>query len=151
MEAKVRSFNNLPRPGNLEGIKSLGFWCLPYRPSSTRRSCTGCQPIESGGYRNQAAPAQILSLSTTRQQPEATIPFLLDAFVNPKPMDNPDMAQAIKSGLKKHGVSPALCKVGVCTAEERDILEAAGAKLSKLTESLLDIERDAVAPGNSTK
>ena len=61
------------------------------------------------------------------------------------------MAQAIKSGLKKHGVSPALCKVGVCTAEERDILEAAGAKLSKLTESLLDIERDAVAPGNSTK
>jgi hypothetical protein len=39
------------------------------------------------------------------------------------------MAQAIQDGLRDHGVKPALCKVGVCTAEEQDILEMARARL----------------------
>ncbi|KAK4198876.1 hypothetical protein QBC40DRAFT_330143 [Triangularia verruculosa] len=62
------------------------------------------------------------------------------------------MAQAIEDSLKKHGVTPALCKVGVCTAEERDILETARASfLSKLTALFESTEREAVDLGDSTK
>ncbi|KAH6845738.1 hypothetical protein B0I37DRAFT_447581 [Chaetomium sp. MPI-CAGE-AT-0009] len=62
------------------------------------------------------------------------------------------MAQAIEDGLKKHGVEPALCKVGVCTAEERGILEKArAAYIKKLTGLLKDVKPGAVGPGDSTK
>lgn len=33
------------------------------------------------------------------------------------------MAQVIEDELKNHGVTPAFCKVGVCTPKEREILE----------------------------
>jgi len=116
-------------------------------------------------YLNQAGPAQILSLPTTREKAEATIPYLLDAFANHTPIGpsvpsfapwtwsilDPDMAQAIEDGLKKHDVKPALCKVGVCTTKGRDISEAARARfLSRLPGFLKGIKPDTVSPGDST-
>jgi len=84
-------------------------------------------------YLIQGGPAQILSFLTTREKAEVTIPcLLLDAFANLADRSvhpsvpafapwtwttlDPDIAQAIEEGLKKHSVNPALCKVGVCTA-----------------------------------
>ncbi|KAK3378682.1 hypothetical protein B0T24DRAFT_137668 [Lasiosphaeria ovina] len=167
MEAKVRSFNNLSRSKKLPSGLLPNHWVfgvchVDIHPPGDLVLAVNPQ----SEYLNQAGPAQILSLPTTREKAEATIPYLLDAFVNPTPIGpsvptfapwtwstlDPDMAQAIEDSLKKHDVKPALCKVGVCTAEERDILETARAKLlSKLTEFSEDIEPDAVGPGDSTK
>lgn len=85
------------------------------------------------------ARAEILSRPTTHERSEATIPYLLDVFADSasnfdrliqlfapwtwSTLD-PDMAHALQDALQKNGVKPELCKVGVCTAEERAHLEA---------------------------
>jgi hypothetical protein len=64
------------------------------------------------------------------------------------------MAQAIEDGLRNHGGRPEFCKVGVCTVEEREILEESRAKfVSGWTEVVRppDIEPDAVDPGDPTR
>lgn len=166
MEAKVRSFNNLSRsektPSGLPNHWVFGVCHVDLHPPGDLVLAVNPQ----SEYLHQAGPAQILSLQTAREKAEATIPYLLDAFANAPPIDpsvptsapwtwstlDPEMAQAIEKGLKNHGVTPALCKVGVCTAEEREILEAARARLlSALTEHLEYVERDAVGLGDSTK
>ncbi|KAK1753677.1 hypothetical protein QBC47DRAFT_386921 [Echria macrotheca] len=58
------------------------------------------------------------------------------------------MAHEIEEALKRHGVRPELCKVGVCTAKEREILEEAR---ELLFSCLARVERDAVEPGDLTK
>lgn len=62
------------------------------------------------------------------------------------------MAKEIEDGLKKHGVKPELCKVGVCTAEERTILEEARDNLfTKFTGVLRDMKPSHVSPGDAKK
>lgn len=167
MEAKVRSFNNLPRSNTVPSGALPNHWVFGVCHVDMHPSGDLVLAVNPGsGYLNHAGPAQILPLPTTREKAEATIPYLLDAFVNPTPSDSsaptfapwtwstldPDMAQAIEECLKKHDVKPALCEVGVCTAEERDTLEAARARLFGLLSQLSeDTEPDAVGPGDSTK
>lgn len=165
MEAKVRSFNNLPRPEMLPSGRFPSHWVfgvchIDMNPSGD--IVLALNPHSD--YICQAGPAQILSLPTTREKAEATIPYLLAAF-NPAPLDSsaptcapwtwstlePDMARAIEDGLRKHGVKPALCKVGVCTAEERDALEAARARfVGKMEELVERADRGAAYPGDTT-
>ncbi|KAK4214357.1 hypothetical protein QBC37DRAFT_387240 [Rhypophila decipiens] len=117
-------------------------------------------------YGLQSGLGQILSLPTTREKAAATIPCLLDAFVNMNPMYpsaptfapwtwstlDPDMAGAIEDGLKDCGVKPDLCKVSVCSDEERGALETVRAGVfKKMTDLSETIERDPVALGDSTK
>lgn len=167
MEAKVRAFNNLPRPkttpsGVIPNHWVFGVCHVDIQPAGDLVLAVNPQ----SQYLIQAGPGQILSSSGTREQAEATIPYLLDAFATPNAMEpsvptfapwtwstlDPNMAKALEDGLKKHGVKPELCKVGVCTAEERDILETARAEMmDRLTGLLQRIERDPVSLGDATK
>ncbi|KAK0659434.1 hypothetical protein QBC41DRAFT_287127 [Cercophora samala] len=167
MDAKVRSFNNLPRSkktpsGLVPNHWVFGVCHVDIQPRGDILLAVNPQ----SQYINQAGPGQILSLPTTSEKAEAIIPYLLDAFASPAPGDpsaptfapwtwstlDPDMAEAIGNSLKKHGVTPALCKVGVCTAEEREVLETARASLfGRLTEALEKIDRDPVDLGDSSK
>ncbi|KAK1828869.1 hypothetical protein QBC39DRAFT_264334 [Podospora conica] len=166
MEATVRSFNKLPRsektPSGLANHWVFGVCHVDIEPAGDLVVAVHPQ----SEYLVQGGPAQILSLPTTRERAEATITHLLNAFANPSPMDpstptfapwtwstlDPDMAQAIEDGLQKHGVKSALCKVGVCTPEEREILETARASFyTKLTGFLNKVERDPVGLGDATK
>ncbi|KAK4097072.1 hypothetical protein N658DRAFT_562031 [Parathielavia hyrcaniae] len=174
MEAKVRSFNNLSRPetlpsrpGGLTNHWVFGVCHVDLVSPADRVLAVNPQ----SGFVIQAGPAQIFSLPTTIERAKATIPSLLDAFVNlsestlaelpipsfaPRTWStlDPDMAQAIEHALKSHDVKPALCKVGVCTDEERNILEAAREScISRWAQEVGDIEpeRDAVGLGDWTR
>ena len=166
MEEKVRSFNKLPRPRQTPtglanhwvfgvchvDLDPPGDLILAVHPQST--------------YLNQGGPAQIFSLATAADKAEALIPCLLDAFMsqhpgNPPPFApwtwstlDPDIAQAVQDGLRNHGVKYELCQVGVCSAEEREILESARASLFENLESMLMPPRTrsaTVEPGDATK
>lgn len=40
-----------------------------------------------------------------------------------------EIAEAVQDGLRNHGIKPELCQVGICSTEERDILETVRAQL----------------------
>jgi hypothetical protein len=165
MEAKVRAFNNLPRSKKVPSGLVPNHWVFGVCHVDLHPPGDLVLAVNPPSrYLIRGGPAQILSLPTTHEKAKAAIPYLLDAFVEPTGPSvptfapwtwstlDPDMAQAIEDGLKQHGVKSALCKVGICTAEERDILEEARDTLiSELTEAFQSIERDPVGPGDSTK
>lgn len=148
MEERVRLFNRLPRPkqtpSGLPNHWVFGVCHVDLRPPGDL--VLAVHPRSS--YLLQGGQAQILSLATGPDKAEAIIPCLLDAFirgdVNPlgrQPTDpppfapwtwstlDPDIARAVQDGLRNHGIRPELCQVGICSAEERDILETVRAKL----------------------
>lgn len=138
MEDKVRSFNNLPRPKQtptrLPNHWVFGVCHVDLNPPGDLLLAVHPE----SRYVKQAGPAQILSLTTTSDKAEAAVLYLLDAFAargyDPdEPLVAPwswstldaDTARALEESLKNHGVRAELCKVGVCTADERAILEEA--------------------------
>ncbi|KAK3356726.1 hypothetical protein B0T25DRAFT_138465 [Lasiosphaeria hispida] len=139
MEDKVSSFNKLPRPkktpSGLPNHWVFGVCHVDLYPPGDLVLAVHPKSY----YLKQGGPAQIYSLATRAEKAEALIPYLLDAFMmihpdTPPPVApwtwstlEPDLAQAVQDGLRNHGVTPELCKVGVCSSEERDILEEARA------------------------
>lgn len=172
MEDRVRSFNTLARaettPGGL-GIEAPNHWSF----GICHIDLLSFEDIvmvanTATGQVYQGGSADILSLPTVGERAEAAIPCLLDAFVNPTTSFHsphatsfhlppalwawstldPDMARAIEDGLKKHGVLPALCNVGGCTAEEREFLIETREMLPFMDS---EFERELVAPGDPTR
>ncbi|KAF2398897.1 hypothetical protein EJ06DRAFT_544006 [Trichodelitschia bisporula] len=136
MEEKVLRFNNLPRPNTsptgLPNHWVFGVCHVDLEPQGDL--VIAVNPKSS--FLKQAGPAQILKLGTAAEKAEATISCLLDAFIKADATNSPTFApwtwstldsvtaQAVQDALKKHGVKSEICRVGVCTAEEIDILES---------------------------
>lgn len=89
-------------------------------------------------------PGQILSSSNVSEKAQALLPFLLDAFIrgsqspfgsqptDPPPFapwtwatEDPELAKALEECLSHHGVVNELCRVGICSDDEKSILEKA--------------------------
>ncbi|KAK3903551.1 hypothetical protein C8A05DRAFT_43218 [Staphylotrichum tortipilum] len=172
MEERVRSFNKLPRPkqtpSGLPNHWVFGVCHVDLHPPGDL--VLAVQPQSS--YLLQGGPAQILSLGTGPDKAEAIIPCLLDAFItggalNPmarQPTDpppfapwtwstlDPEIAEAVQDGLRNHGIRPELCQVGICSAEERDILETARARIFEMLLPAVDHDLPTtVDQGDSTR
>ncbi|KAM7185894.1 hypothetical protein V8F20_011598 [Naviculisporaceae sp. PSN 640] len=119
-----------------------------------------------GAYMNISGKCRILELPTAQEKAEAVIPHLLDIFLKWQELRpsvpafapwswstlEPDMAQALESSLKKLRVMPELCKVGVCTEEERGELEKDRDEFYKTMASVLNYDEEELpSPGDSTK
>jgi hypothetical protein len=115
MEAKVRSFNDLPRSEKTPGGLVPNHWVFGICHVDINPTGDVIMAVNPrSDYLKQAGPGQILSLPTTQEKAEATIPYLLDAFTKVEPGDpspptfapwtwstlDPNMAQAIEDGLK---------------------------------------------------
>lgn len=167
MEAKVHEFNNLPRPRTVPGGKAnrwvFGACHVDLNPSGD--IVMAVHP--ESRYLNVSSPTQVHSLPSLSAKADAIVPYLLEAFLKRNSdmiQDNQrlapwtwstldaDMARAVEDALKKAGVRNELCKVGVCTPEELDILEETCAGFfATLLKSLLAVPRPAVARGDATR
>jgi hypothetical protein len=167
MEQKVRSFNQLSRPSKAPSGLVPNHWVfgvchVDLHPPGDLVLAVNPQ----SRYLQQAGPAQILSLTSAPAKAEAIIPCLLDAFMGgQQPTDHPppfapwtwstldaETAEAVQEGLRNHGVRPELCEVGVCSAEERDILEETRASLfEQLMQNMPHRPPTAVDQGDSTR
>ncbi|KAK4135801.1 hypothetical protein BT67DRAFT_433216 [Trichocladium antarcticum] len=171
MEDKVREFNALfrprPAPADLANHWVFGVCHVDLNPPGDLVMAVhpGSSSVRQGG------PTEILSLATGPEKAEAIIACLLDAFIkgsehpmgrqptDPPPLApwtwstlDPEIAVAVQDGLKKHGIHRELCEVGVCSAEERDLLETARAKIFDLVlQSLAPRLPANVLPGDSTR
>lgn len=148
MEERVRSFNRLPRPkqtpSGLPNHWVFGVCHVNLNPPGDL--VLAVHPRSS--YLLHGGPAQILSLGTGPDKAKAIIACLLDTFIrgdvhplgrqpnDPQPFApwtwttlDPEIAEAVQDGLRTHGIRPELCQVGICSAEERDILETARARI----------------------
>lgn len=139
MDAKVRSFNNLPKPEKLPGGEFANHWVIGICHVDVRPTYDLVIALSQHNPSTKQVRAEVLSLPTTQERAEATIPYLMDVFADSSSnLDrsvqlfapwtwstlDPDMAHALEDAIRKHGVKPELCKVGVCSAEERAHLEA---------------------------
>lgn len=171
MEERVRWFNRLSRPKQTPtGLPNhwvFGVCHVDLHPPGDL--VLAVHPRSS--YLLQGGPAQILSLVTGPDKAEAIISCLLDAFIrgdaNPlgrQPTDpppfapwtwstlDPEIAKAVQDGLVNHGIRPELCQVGICSAEERGILETVR---DEVFEKLMSMQTHqlptTVDRGNSTR
>ncbi len=145
MEQTVRSFNKLSRPkqtpSGLPNHWVFGVCRVNFVPGGDVVMAVHLPSTRLlfGG------PAPIISFGGGPEEAEATISCLLQAFVrgdvNPQsrqPTDpppfapwtwstpDPAIAKAVENGLRNHGISPELCRVGICSVQEQYILETAG-------------------------
>jgi len=165
MEERVRSFNGLPwpkqTPSGLPNHWVFGI-CRVDLPQPGDMVLAVHPP---SSYLLQGGPSQILSLATGPDKAEAIVPRLLDAFIKwqADPTDapplapwtwstlDPEIAETVQDSLRKHGIRPKLCQVGVCSAEERTALETVRARLFEgLMERLPQLPA-AVPQGDSTR
>ncbi|KAK3309256.1 uncharacterized protein B0T15DRAFT_391441 [Chaetomium strumarium] len=145
MDVKVHLFNILPRPEKAPTDDSVpnhwvfGVCHLDIPPSAD--IVLAVNP-HIRNYLLRAGSGQIISLPTTREIAEATIPHLLDAFLEPTegipafaPWTwstlGPNMAQAIEDALRSLGVRPELCNVGPNTVRPGDVTKCHGCGLSR--------------------
>ncbi|VBB79594.1 Putative protein of unknown function [Podospora comata] len=134
MEEKVRSFNSLPGPADMElpNVFGRNHWVFGVCHVGIKNPSDILIAVNPEiDFIKQTSPCQILSMPTTQGKAEATVPHLLDAFLIPEGFNpkatallpgswstlEPEMAQAIEDELKNHGVTPALCKVGMVFRE----------------------------------
>ncbi|KAM7185912.1 hypothetical protein V8F20_011616 [Naviculisporaceae sp. PSN 640] len=173
MEGKVREFNELPRfetcsGGMIPQVGAPNHWIFGITHIDMGLDPAG--PMgeilmvlnQRTGQIYQGGPTEIFSLPTIEQRADAVIPCLLDVFTRPStPMNAPwtwstmdaDLAQAMESRLKEHGVLPALCKVGVCTPDEREFMIESRERLHQQMMQFMarEILREPPALGDSTR
>ncbi|KAK3374335.1 hypothetical protein B0T24DRAFT_667390 [Lasiosphaeria ovina] len=171
IEELVSEFNDLPRPERRPD-GSPNHWVfgtcrlyLDYDPTTDVIIAVNPQSNDV----KMDGPGRMVSWETGSAQAEATVPYLLDAFLDdPRNIQNhprpsapwtwstldADKAQAVQDVLEKHGVRPEVCKVGVCSEEELEVLERVR---GKVFQRLLDNAKkkpkpkSPVDPGNSTR
>ncbi|KAJ0342079.1 hypothetical protein COL922a_001468 [Colletotrichum nupharicola] len=142
MEDLVRSFNALHRPRTTPtGLPNHWVFTVNHVPLQPPGDVVFAVHPQSR-FVLQSGPGQIKSLSTAAEKAEAAIPLLLSTFIkgsespggrqpdDPMPfapwtwsIDEPQLSAAVEAGLKKHGVTQELCKLGTSTAEEQEILK----------------------------
>ncbi|KAK1826651.1 hypothetical protein QBC39DRAFT_316463, partial [Podospora conica] len=139
----ILRFNNLPRPEIVPGRPLPNHWVFGvchFTAPGYSSQFPDADTLLATNFAGQALtsmsnPETPLRLSTSRLTAEATVPALLQTLSkksvnNPAPLapwtwstTDPALATALEDELKRRGVKPELCKVGVCNAEELDLLE----------------------------
>ena len=163
MDERVGLFNTLPRseatPSGLPNHWIFGVCHVDMHPAGDLLLAVHPQ----SHFLLQGGPAQILALATGREKAEAIIPCLLDAFTkrleqDPPPFApaswstlDPEIAGALEAGLRNHGVRPELCHVGICSDEEREILETARASMFDKLMSMVAFQPTPVQQGDSER
>jgi hypothetical protein len=166
MDERVGLFNRLPRPKTTPtGLPNhwiFGVCHVDMHPAGDLLLAVHPQ----SQFLRRGGPAQILALATEREKAEAVVPCLLDAFTKwdeHDPRDSPlfapttwstldpQIAGALEAELRNHGVKPELCQVGVCSEEERGILETARASLFEQLTSIVAFQPAPVQPGDGER
>ncbi|KAK0647174.1 hypothetical protein B0T16DRAFT_329764 [Cercophora newfieldiana] len=152
MEAKVRAFHALPRTEKLPDAAAAvpNHWAFGvckvhiHHDTHPRDDILLAVHVESAYLNHSGPPAALLSFATAREKAEAALPYLLDAFTDPRlacsqlgPLapwtwstPDPAMAAAMGEVLKSHGVTAALCQVGPDFVEPGDATKCHGCGLS---------------------
>lgn len=150
MDAKVRVFNNLPRPSAApSGLPNHWVFGVRYLAVSVLPSdmMLAVHLHSKPAFLLFADSPPISTLPTASAKAAAIVPPLLDIFIrgpaglpsvgadqlpgSGKPIapwtwstDDPDVAAAIADRLRQHGVLEDLQRPSVCSEEERHILDA---------------------------
>jgi hypothetical protein len=173
MKDLVHKFNNLSRsrtvPSGLNNHWVFKVHHVPLEPPGDL--LVAVHPLSY--LQLTKGPAQVLSLPKLSQKAEVTVPLLLQAFIDGMTdssgrqvepwapwtwsTDNPEFATAMEASLRLQGVKEDLCHVGVCSSEEKEVVEEVwSGLLGRLIESVsedakMEKRQAEVQPRDSTQ
>lgn len=141
MDEILNSFNRLPRPRTTpSGLPN--HWVFAVRHLSLQPPGDVVLVIHPSDLTLRMGIGQILSASNASEKARALFPLLLNAFVmgdqrpgSSQPVDqplyapwtwateDPELAKALENCLSQHGFVNELCRVGIFSRVEKDILD----------------------------
>lgn len=175
MDEILNSFNRLPRPRTTpSGLPN--HWVFAVRHVSLQPPGDVVLVIHPSDSTLRMGIGQVLSASNASEKARALLPLLLNAFVmgdqgpgSPPPVDQPlsapwtwatedsELAKALENCLSQHGFVNELCRVGIVSRVDKDILDLTWFPTYRMLTALFDQGGQSprpqlpVASGDSTR
>lgn len=144
MEDTLSLFNRLTRPRMTpSGLPNHWVFGVRHAPLQSRDGDVVVVVHPYSNFSRRLRNGLVLFASNASEKARALLPLLLSAFVlreefpgSPQPVDplsfapwtwateDPELAKALESCLSQRGFVNELCRVGICSQSQKDILEA---------------------------